>query len=250
MNTAAAAEAMTLFGKVPASDLGWRLPPMQVRAASALRAGQMTTPATLRRAGGPDEVRTLAMRRPYSAFFAVAEADLQFPRFDGGQSETVTRAAFVMADAVSVLPYDPVRDRVLLIEQMRIGPWIRGDRHVFSLEAIAGRIDPGESPEEAARREAVEEAGLTLGPLEQVARYYPSPAGVTEYLFSYVACCDLPDGIAGLGGAPDEHEDIRSHLLAFDDFLGLIHTGEVENAPLILSGYWLQSNRDRLRRAG
>ncbi len=250
INTAAAAAAMTLFGRVPAAELGWRLPAMQARAASTLRAAGMPAPATLRRAGGRDEIRTLDMRRPYDAFFAVAEADLRFPRFDGGQSDAVTRAAFVMADAVSVLPYDPARDRVLLIEQLRIGPWIRGDRHVFSLEAIAGRIDPGETPEEAGRREAVEEAGLALGPMELVARYYPSPAGVTEYLFSYVACCDLPDGADGPGGAADEHEDIRSHLVSFDDFLGLIRSGEVENAPLILSGYWLLANRERLRAAG
>ncbi|MBN8194773.1 ADP-ribose diphosphatase, partial [Bacillus sp. NTK074B] len=84
-------------------------------------------------------------------FFAVIEDRLRHRRFGGGMSETVLRAAFLMSDAVTVLPYDPVRDRVMVGEQFRAGPFARGDRNPWSIEAIAGRIDAGEAPETAAR---------------------------------------------------------------------------------------------------
>jgi nudix-type nucleoside diphosphatase (YffH/AdpP family) len=152
-----------------------------------------------------------------------------------------------MADAVTVLPYDPVRDRVLLIEQFRTGPLARGDVAAWQLEAIAGRIDPGETPQDAARREAVEEAGLTLDTLIPVAGYYPSPGAISEFLYSYVALVDLPDGSAGIFGVEGEAEDIRGHLIPFAQMMDLVASGEIANAPLILTALWLQRERARLR---
>jgi 8-oxo-dGTP pyrophosphatase MutT (NUDIX family) len=116
------------------------------------------------------------------------------------------------------------------------------------LEAIAGRVDPGETPQEAARREAVEEAGLALGELLEVASYYPSPGAKAEYLYSYVALTDLPDGTAGTFGLATEAEDIRGHLISFDQLMALVRSGEAANAPLILSALWLERERSRLRR--
>ena len=128
------------------------------------------------------------------------------------------------------------------MEQFRAGPLARGDAQPWSLEAIAGRIDAGETPEEAARREALEEAGLTLGPLRQIAAYYPSPGAVNEYLYSFVAQCDLPDGIAGIHGLASESEDIRGHLISLDHLMALVRSGEVNTAPLILTALWLAQN--------
>jgi nudix-type nucleoside diphosphatase (YffH/AdpP family) len=153
-----------------------------------------------------------------------------------------------MGDAVTVLPWDPVRDRVLVVEQFRAGCWMRGDANPWSIEPVAGRIDGGETPEEAARRETREEAGLALHELLPVGTYYPSPAAVTEYLYSYVALADLPDGAAGVGGAEEEAEDIRGHVIAFETLMELIDSGEVANGPLILTALWLSRHRERLRR--
>lgn len=161
----------------------------------------------------------------------------------------IRREVFVSGDAVTVLPYDPRRDRVLLVEQFRAGPFGRGDPLPWQLEAIAGRVDPGETPEDAARREALEEAGLVLGPLEMVAEYYPSPGAMTEYIYSYVAITDLPDGVTGVYGSEDEAEDIRGHLLSFEALMAAVARGEVANAPLILTALWLQRERGWLRKA-
>jgi nudix-type nucleoside diphosphatase (YffH/AdpP family) len=150
---------------------------------------------------------------------------------------------------VTVLPYDPVRDRVLVIEQFRSAPFARGDRFPWQLEAIAGRIDPDETPEAAARREALEETGLHLDDLRKVAEYYPSPGAVAEYLYSYVAICDLPDDVAGVFGVADEAEDILGHLISFDQLMGLVATGEASNGPMLLTALWLQRERAGLREA-
>lgn len=243
---ATARDTMAMFKIKPAQAVLARYPQMLVKGAARVRA-QDAAPARRRRAAKPGDVTVAQRAEPYAKFFAVEEQDLRFRRFDGAMSEPVNRAAFVMGDAVTVLPYDPVRDRVLLIEQFRFGPHARGDQNPWQLEAIAGRIDAGETPDEAARREAVEEAGLVLGDLILMQSYYPSPGAMTEFLYSYLAITDLPDGVAGVFGVAGEAEDIRGHLVSFDDFMALVASGEVGNAPTILSGLWLARQRAALR---
>lgn len=242
---ALAALVLRGFGHLPAETMARRLPGLRVEAASRVRAAA-SAGRGLRRGSG--EVASGAVTPAHAGFFAVNVHRLRHRRFDGSFSQELTREVFVVGDAVTVLPYDPRRDRVLLVEQFRMGPYGRGDPLPWQLEAIAGRIDPGETPEEAARREAVEEAGLVLGALEKVAEYYPTPGAVAEYLYSYVALCDLPDGVAGVFGSPDEAEDIKGHLLSFDRLVEVMAAGEIGNAPLLLTVLWLQRERARLRR--
>ena len=240
------ATAGDVFAFYPKPIAASRRDPMLVRGSSRLRAAQ-AGPNQTRRAVASDDVVVQSCTQPYANFFAVEEYDLSFRRFDGARSPVIKRATFISGDAVTVLPYDPVRDRVLIIEQFRTGPFARGDVQPWQLEAIAGRIDPYESPEAAARREASEEAGLTLGPLLQIGAYYPSPGAKTEYLYSYIALTDLPDDVAILGGEDSEAEDIKGHLLSFDAFAALVARGEATTAPLLVSYYWLERERPRLR---
>lgn len=239
-----ARDFMALYGVKPAEQVLPRYPMMLVRGASRLRAAA-PVPSLLRRPAG--DVEVAARSEPYAHFFAVEEYDLRYRRFDGALSPVINRAAFVSGDAATVLPYDPLRDRVLVVEQFRAGPFARGDANPWMIEAIAGRIDAFETPEQCARREAVEEAGVTLHELIEVARYYPSPGAKTEYLYSYVALCDLPDDTPRLGGMAAEAEDIRAHIIPFDRLMQVIALPEGGNGPLILTAMWLAANRDRLR---
>ncbi len=240
-----AEDIMALYGVVGADEVAARLGPMAVRAAS--RARVVTAPTLQRQRAGTGDVVVARQRLAYASFFSVEEYDLSWRRFDGGVSEFVTRAAFISGDAVTVLPYDPVRDRVLVVEQFRAGPHARGDAQCWQIEAVAGRVDPGETPEQAVLREAVEEAGLDLQGLLAVANYYPSPGAVSEYLYSFVALVDLPDGSGGVFGVAEEAEDIRTHVISFDRLMELVGSGEIENAPLILTALWLQRERGRIR---
>lgn len=175
------------------------------------------------------------------------EIELRHETFDGGMSDGMERAVFVSSDAAIVLPYDPVRDRVLLVEQVRLGPIGRDDPVRWQMEPVAGLIDPGETPEQAARREGAEEAGLVFGALEPVGECYASPGAATDFFHLFVGMCDLPDGSAGIGGEEQEGENIRSHLIPFSDLLALADDRRVANAPLALLAFWLARHRARLR---
>lgn len=236
---------MSKFGRLPAQLAARFYPQSLQRAASNLRAAANPSPRGLRQGGGALRIETQVL--PYRGFFDVAEYDLRYPRFDGSYSGVTTRAAFVMADAVTVLPYDPIHDRVMLVEQFRMGAYMRGDPLPWTLEPIAGRIDADEPPEDCARREALEEAGLSLGRLIPVANYYPSAGAVTEYIYSFIGLADLPLSSAGTGGLADEEEDIRAHIVSFEAAMEMLDRGEIEIAPLILSLLHLARIRDRLR---
>lgn len=245
----ASTEIMAIADTHPSEALQARWTMALSHAASVERGRQEEAPACLRASWTRADVRLEDHTQPYAWFFGVCEEDLRFRRFDGTLGKPVKRAAFLMSDAVTVLPYDPVRDHVLLIEQFRFGPWLRGAQNCWTLEPIAGRVDPFESPEDCALREAREEARLDLNRdrLLSVANAYPSPGAATEFLYQYVAICDLPTGIEGIAGLESEAEDIRSHLVSFERLMTLIEEGEVQNGPLILTAYWLAVRRAGLR---
>ncbi len=218
------------------------------RAQARLAAGQDPTPS---RAGTPgvENIKIHSKTMPYDSFFAVQEVCINVPRFAGGTAADVDRAVFVSADAVSVLPYDPVTDRVLLIEQFRTAPFVRGDTNPWQLEPVAGRVDEGETYLEAARREMVEETGKTAAQLIEIGRYYTSPGSLVEFMVSYIGLTDLPSEGSWMGGLVSEDEDICSHVIGYDTMLDWQAQGYLRNGPLLISTGWLALNRARLRRA-
>ena len=189
-----------------------------------------------------------AKRSVYKGFFSVEEHDLTYQKFNKEQSNVVTRSTLVSSDAVIVLPYDPVNDRILLIEQFRAGPYVKGDENPWVLEPIAGLIDEGETPESAGTREAQEEALLEIKRLELVARSYPSPGISTEFFHQYVGIVELLNSSNLIAGLSSENEDIRSHIFEYEQFFEMIESGKVNVGPLILLGLWLSKNRNRLRK--
>ena len=189
-----------------------------------------------------------AKRVVYKGFFSVEEHDLSYRKFNNQQSSILTRSALISSDAVIVLPYDPVNDRILLIEQFRSGPYVKGDKNPWVLEPIAGLIDEGETPESAGIREAQEEAHLEIKRLELVARSYPSPGISTEFFHQYIGIVELLDSSNLIAGLSSENEDIRSHIFEYEQFFEMIERGKVKVGPLILLGLWLSKNRNRLRK--
>lgn len=240
---AIAAEVLAAPRSMPAADLRRRLPQIAVAAASKLRgaAERRPDPAGLLPPVRPDSWRLLNRQMPHAGHFALEVLDLTHRRHDGRMGPRLTREVFVAGDAVTVLPWDPVRDRVLVIDQFRPAVAARGEAQPWMLEPIAGRIDPGETPEETAIREAQEEAGLDLDPARLVAgpAGYASPGSVNEYIYGFVALCDLPDGTGGHWGLETEAEDIRAHLLPRAELTRMARAGELPNAPLALLALWL-----------
>jgi len=243
----AARELMVHFGRTPVERIDDVWPGIMIRARQRARAkAGVPVLGRLRTAFGPADVSVGAHEHAYARYLGVEEAQLSHRRFDGGWSETMQRTGVLWGDAVTVLPYDPVRERVLLIEQFRAAPALRGDPNPWCIEVIAGRIDCDGSPGEIARRESEEEGGIALGALREIGRYYTTPGLAAEEIVAYVGQADLP-GEGGLHGLAAEHEDIRTIVLGLDEALEAAATGAVNTGPALVSLLWLGANRAALR---
>lgn len=218
-----------------------------LRAGVRLRARDDTTPAERRYAPKNGDVAVVNQLPLTGGFFKLNGFDVEHRTFREKTAGPLRREVLVACDAAIVLPYDPKTDCVLLVEQMRMGPLVRGVPNPWVLEPVAGMVDGGETPLDAARRETMEEAGLKDVVMEEMFSFYASPGASTDYFYCYVAKGDLPDPTTYLGGLVDEHEDLRLHVLPFSDAMALIETGEANVGPLIAMLLWLARHRDRLQ---
>ncbi|WP_123644054.1 NUDIX domain-containing protein [Histidinibacterium lentulum] len=229
----------------PAEDARRFFPAMEARAWARQLARAHPGRADLRQPGNPVEV--LKEHEGFHGFFRFRHLDLRHRPFAGDWTPPFTRECYIGFDAALVLPYDPATDEVLLIEQLRLAASLRGDPNPMCLEPVAGLIEGGESPEDTARREAREEAGIEVGELIPVLRSYPSPGYSTEFHHAFVGLADLAGAHMRRGGAEGEMEDIRSHVLPLDAAVALIGTGELTATPVAMLLLWLARERDRGR---
>ncbi len=192
-----------------------------------------------------DDVEIVEKATVYKGRFQIDRYRLRHKRHDGDWSETITREVFERGHAAAVLPYDPVLDHVVLIEQFRPGAYAAG-RHPWLVEIVAGIIDPGETAEEVVRREAWEEAHVELTQIERVASFLMTPGGCSESVTFFVGRTDAR-GASGVYGLPHEHEDIRVFTASSDEAGALLAAGKVENALAIVAIQWLLLNRMQLR---
>ena len=207
----------------------------------------MTDPHTpIQSSFGATDVEVLARSCAFDGFFKLEQLQLRHRLFDGGWSAPLTRELFVRDPAVCVLPYDPERDSVLLIEQFRIGA-LDDPRSPWLLELVAGIVEPGESVADVAHREADEEAGATLTALEPICQYHASPGGSTESIHLLCGRVDS-DGLGGVHGLADEGEDIRALVMPRSQAYAAVVDGVINNAATLIALQWLELNHQRLRR--
>ena len=181
----------------------------------------------------------------YQGFFKLSEIKLQHQLFAGGQSPVLRRELLDRGQAVAVLPYDPVRDEVVLVEQFRIGagrdksgPWL--------IEIIAGYQEAGESAEDVVHREAHEEAGCDVTDLLAMYRYYSSPGGSDEQVQIFLGRTDS-SSIEGIHGLDEEGEDIKVHVISSEQAFDWLDSGRIDSAAPIIALQWFRLNRDRIR---
>lgn len=195
------------------------------------------------------KVRIEKKRYVLDDFFKVEEAYLQFEQFNGEMSSTVRRFSLERGNSVAVLAYNLHTEKLILISQFRYPTYKNG--HGWTVEAIAGIIDAGETPEDAARREVQEETGLILSSLEQVTTFYPSPGGSSEQIHLYYS--EVSGGSTmnnHPGGMVNEGEDIISLEISLEDALGKIRSGEIMDAKTIIGIYWLENRLIKKNRPG
>ncbi len=182
----------------------------------------------------------------HEGFFRLDKYRLRHALFRGGMSREMSRELFERGHAVVMMPYDPVRDELVLIEQFRIGA-IHDPEGPWLTEMIAGMIGEGESSEDVARREAIEEAGCEVSELLPISRYYVSPGGTTETIELFCGLIDAEQVEEGLYGLDEENEDIRVIKVSFNQAVQWLNDGRINSAAPIIALQWLIMNRERLR---
>ena len=162
-------------------------------------------------------------------------------RLDNGSS--IVREIEDHGCAAAVLPYDPDRRTALLVRQFRGPVWIAKGEDF--LEPPAGIIEDGEDPGDCARREAFEETGLKLGPLEPVGSYWSSPGVSTERTWLYLAAYAAADRTAA-GGGVDEHENIEVVETPLAELAARLDRGELGDLKMLALAQALKLRRPEL----
>lgn len=181
----------------------------------------------------------------FTGFFQVDRYSLKHRLFAGGWSDELHREVFVRTKAVAVLPVDLRNQKVVLVEQFRVGA-LAANQSPWLLEIVAGILEEGEQPEELAHRETMEEAGLRIDRLLPICEYFPSPGGSSEQLEIFCGVVDTSEA-GGLYGLPHEGEDIRVHSISIADAFDLLNGGKLNNAATIIALQWLKLNLSKLR---
>ena len=192
-----------------------------------------------------NDVEIIARETLYSGFFSLDLYRFRHRLFNGEMSGEVRREIFERGHAAVLLPYDPVRDEIVLIEQIRIAAYDTSETP-WLLELVAGMIEEGESEEEVARREAVEESGLVVERVKKMLSYLASPGGTSERLTVMVGEVDATQA-EGIHGLVDENEDIRAQVVSREQAYQWVEEGKIDNAASVIALQWLQLHYKELR---
>lgn len=190
------------------------------------------------------DVKILKKETLYQGFAKVKRCTIKHRLFAGGWSKPFQREILVRYNAVAALPYDPKLNKVVLIEQFRIGAF-EDKKSPWLLEIVAGVIDKEKSIKEMVHLEVKEEAGLEIIDLIPIHEYWSSPGASTEHLSLYCAIVDSTkaDGIHGLD---EEHEDIMVHVMDSKDAFEAVKSGRINNATTIIALQWLELNMGKI----
>lgn len=100
----------------------------------------------------------------------------------------------------------------------------------YSLEIAAGRIERGQTPEEAARRELEEEVGYRAKTFQLISEFLVAPGYCEERIYTYLAT-DLEKSVQHF----DDDEEIEVVRMPFSDALAKVHSGEIDDAKSIIT---------------
>lgn len=195
---------------------------------------------------GKDDVEIIARETRYKGFFSIIAYRFRHRLFNGEMSGEVVREVFERGHAAVLLPYDPKRDEVVLIEQIRI-PCIDSSDTPWLLEMVAGIIEEGETVKDVARREALEEANIVVKRCKPALNYLASPGGTSERLSIMVGEVDATTA-EGIHGLKAENEDIRVHVVSREQAYRWVEEGAIDNAASVIALQWLQLHHESLRK--
>ncbi|MFN0265255.1 NUDIX domain-containing protein [Tepidamorphus sp. 3E244] len=182
-------------------------------------------------------------RVAYDGFRPLALHTVKIPRSGGGDVEQ-ERLLFEIGDVVAILPFDPIRNKLVLMRQFRLGAHLTGGGGDM-IEIPAGLVDDGEDVEATARRELQEETHLEAHSLRRAFDFVPSPGFIAErghLYFAEVDATELPQE----SGLEAESEVIRPFLADPDEALAALDAGLLHNGYTAIALLWFARHRKEL----
>jgi ADP-ribose pyrophosphatase len=193
-----------------------------------------------------------SQQRVWDGRFPLDIVRFRHRRFDGTMSGVRTWELWRRGRAAAVLPWDPDTDQVVLIEQYRLPALAAGVDPVL-VELPAGLCDDGETPEQTARREMLEEMNLPVSTLHPMAEVLLTPGGCDELCTLYLGRVTAPpanaEGIVGHAGLPEEQEDILTRVWPTAEAIEAALAGRLANSVTMLGLLWLAARHDAMRAA-
>ena len=176
----------------------------------------------------------------YDGFFKMNEVSLKYKKYDGSWSNEIKRELFGGAQVSAVLPYDPIKKEIVLIQQFRPGTISRNTNNYLK-EIVAGIIDPGESPEIAAKRECLEETGYKIKKLTSIQGYYPAPGSSESFYHLFLGEVDSKNG-KKIMGLDTENEDILVESFNINQVKKMMQNGDLINGLSLIAIQWFFLN--------
>lgn len=192
-----------------------------------------------------DDVEVLQQHTAYRGYFRIEKYQIRHRRFNGEWSKPLDREVFERGHAVGVLLFDPLLNKIVLIEQFRMGAYGR-TQHPWLLELVAGIMGKNETPEEVAIRETTEETGLQIQELAPICKYWVSPGGSSETVVLFCGRVDASHA-GGIHGLVSEDEDIKVWVLDVEAVYTALAEGKINNALSIIAIQWFQLNETKIR---
>ena len=150
---------------------------------------------------------------------------------NNGERQPQVREVYDRGNGATILLYNRHKKTVLLINQFRMPTYVNGNATGMLLETCAGLLDD-DSPEECVRKEAIEETGYVVGPVQKLFEAYMSPGSVTEIVHFFAAEYDESQRAYAGGGVDDE--DIEVLELPFTQAIEMIKDGRIKDGKTIM----------------
>ena len=172
----------------------------------------------------------------YSGFFSLNKYEFIHQKHDGGWTDTVDREIFSGAHVATLLPYDPIKKEIILIQQFRAGVLSRYDEN-YLFEIVAGIIDEDENPEQTAIRECFEETGCEVSKIHFIQSYFPAPGSSESYYHLYLGEIQAFDG-ERIKGLENENEDILVKSFKIEEVRQMLKEKKIMNGLTLVALQW------------
>jgi ADP-ribose pyrophosphatase len=180
--------------------------------------------------------KILNKKNLYSGFFNLNKYEFIHQKHDGKWTDKVQREIFSGAHVSTLLPYDPIRQEIILIQQFRAGVLSRYDDD-YLYEIVAGIIDQGENPEDTAKRECFEETGCEVNMIMPIQGYFPAPGSSESFYHLFLGEVKGFDG-ERIRGLESENENILVKSFEVNHVRRMLKNNQIKNGLTLIALQW------------